>query len=253
MRPIIPTFFFCVFISFAGLSQVNEIKSKSSSNASSKSSGSSDSGSGSSACSGCSVNFYFELFKFVGATKAAKLGKADSIHRIVSVETFFQGAIQPSSYYLFNPRIRGNWGLFSTDLRFNYLIEQNVGNGTSDLSTWDWQVLQLNLITSRNVTGRVGAGTLFETFGAKQTFFEWTTSFSFYSNDQKFIANAEYRLARDYNTSAVPRREINLSVEKMLFQSGAWHGYATLGGVYQRYYQSVSVWGLQVGLAFRIF
>ncbi len=231
-------------------SQVNEIKSKSAANASSKSEG----GGGSSSCSGCdNVFFFFDVVKLLGDVQSMKLKKADSIRRIVSLETFFQGAVQPSTYYLFNPRIRGNWGLFSTDFRMNYLVEEKTGNTTNDLTTLDWQMVQLNLVTARNVTVRVGGGSLYERFGSKQSFFEWTTGISFYSNAQTIVANMEYREARDLVTNAIPRREINFSLEKQIFNAGALHGYASIGGVYQRYYQSVSVWGFQAGLVFRIF
>ncbi|GHN01252.1 hypothetical protein WSM22_27410 [Cytophagales bacterium WSM2-2] len=172
---------------------------------------------------------------------------------MISFEAFAQGTIQPSSYYLFNPRIRGNWGLFSTDFRMNYLIEDNHGSGTNDLTTYDWQVLHLNLITTRNVTARVGGGTLYERFGDKRSFFEWTSGLSIFSNTQTIVGNIEYRVAKDYETGAIPRREINFSLEKQLFRTGLWRGYATIGGVYQRYYESVSVWGLQAGLAIRVF
>ncbi|MGC4023508.1 MAG: hypothetical protein QM734_16940 [Cyclobacteriaceae bacterium] len=179
--------------------------------------------------------------------------KADSLKRIVSLETFFQGAVQPSNYYLMNPRIRGNWGLFSTDFRFNYLVEENHGSGSHDLSTYDWQILVLNLVTTKNVTGRVGFGNMYERFGAKQNFFEWTSSLSFYSNSQIYGGGIEYRNAKDYTTGMVPRREINFYVEKQLFKQGACRGYITLGGIYQRYYESVSVWGLQSGIVLKIY
>src|SRR6185369_8759197 len=105
-------------ISTLAVGQVDAIKRKSAENSSSRSEG----GAGSSSSS-CNVFFFFDLFQLIGEAQSVKLKKADSIKRIVSLETFFQGAFQPSTYYLFNPRIRGNWGLFSTDFRMNYLVE----------------------------------------------------------------------------------------------------------------------------------
>ncbi len=107
-----------LFLSVAAVSQVNDIKKRSSENSSRKSEGGHSGSSGSS-----NVAIFFDVFRLIGAAQSDKLHKADSIKRLVSLETFFQGAVQPSNYYLFNPRIRGNWGLFSTDFRVNYLLE----------------------------------------------------------------------------------------------------------------------------------
>lgn len=242
------------FIVLFGLSvinataQVNQIKSSSSANASSGGSRSGERG-------GSSVGFTYFFIDLIGngivAWQRDKLHKQEINPRIVSLELPLQVAMQPSSYYLFNPRIRGNWGLFSTDFRVNYLVEQDM-NGLKDLATFDWQIIQLNLITTKNVIGRVGIGTMNENFGNKQSFFESSFGVSVIASDHKISGNIEYRVAKDYNTDATPRREINASLEKKIFSTGMFHGFATLGGVYQQYYNSVSVWGIQAGMVFRI-
>src|SRR5258708_3105729 len=168
---------FMLFFSIAAIAQVDAIKKKSSENSSRKSEGGRSGSSGSG-----NVAIFFDVFRLIGAAQSDKLHKGDCIKGLVSLERFFQGAVQPSTYYLFNPRIRGNWGLFSTDFRVNYLLEDDHTNGTHDLTTFDWQILQLNLITTRNFTARIGGGNLYERFGGKQSFFEWTTGASFYSN-----------------------------------------------------------------------
>jgi hypothetical protein len=171
---------------------------------------------------------------------------------MISLDIISQVAIQPSRYYLYNPRIRGNWGLFSTDFRINYLLQEK-GIGTDDLSSIDWQILQLNIVTTRNVIGRIGGGFMKENFGGRESFFESTYGVFVQSNDKKIGGSIEYRLAQDFETGLVPRRELSAQFEKRLFSSGYWNTYLTLGGVYQRYYESISVWGVQAGLAFRIF
>ncbi|MBS1950304.1 MAG: hypothetical protein OJF59_002229 [Cytophagales bacterium] len=242
---------YILFLPAVLFGQVSEIKSKSQEN-SSRSGGENNSSSSSSGCG--NVFFFFDMFRVVGSWQAQKLEAADSVKRLVSFEVYMQGAVQPSNYYLGLPRVRGNWGLFSTDFRFNYLAEDAQANGHfADLSTFDWQVLQLNIITFRNAIGRVGGGSMVENFGDKKSFFEWTAGLTLMSNDQMFNGSIEYRVAKDYTTNAIPRREISISAEKQIFRSGHWHGYASLGGVYQRYYQSISVWGLQAGLVIRVF
>ncbi len=237
------------------VAQVDQIKSSSSSNSKSTSSRSSERGGGSGSSSSSS-GFFAYLFvdligSGIGAWQRDKLSKKEINPRIISLELALQVAAQPSNYYLFNPRIRGNWGLFSTDFRVNYLMEQDI-DGPKDLTTFDWQVIQLNLVTAKNVIGRVGFGFMNENFGSKQSFFESTFGLSILSNDHKLGGSLEYRVAKDYETDATPRREISASFERQIFSTGAFHGFATLGGVYQRYYSDVDVWGIQGGIIFRL-
>ena len=229
--------------------QVDEIKKKSTENSSNRSNGRSD---GSSSGGGGGW-FFINVFRIFGEWQAAKLQRAEENKRLISLETYLQGAVQPSSYYLATPRIRGNWGLFSTDFRFNYLVEESKGKGSADLSTFDWQIIQLNVVTTKSVTGRIGFGSMIENYGARQSFFEWTAGVGILPGNQNFGGTVEYRVAKDYNTNAIPRREVNFFLEKQIFATGALHGSLTLGGVYQRYYESVSVWGMQAGLVMRIY
>lgn len=234
--------------------QVDQIKSSSSSN--SKSSNSRSSESGGSGSSSSSSGFLAYLFvdligNGIGTWQRDKLSKKEINPRIVSLELPLQAAAQPSNYYLLTPRIRGNWGLFSTDFRVNYLVEEDI-DGPKDLTTFDWQIIQLNLITAKNVIGRVGFGVMNENFGDKQSFFESTIGLSILANDHKLGGSLEYRVAKDYETDVTPRREVSASFEKQIFSTGSFHGFATLGGVYQRYYSDVDVWGIQGGIIFRI-
>lgn len=236
------------FVYSAAFSQVDEIKKKSSENAGKKE----GSGGSSSSGGGPNVFAFIDLFRVVGTWQAYKLEKHEANPRIISLEVFTQAAVQPSNYYVINPRVRGNWGLFSTDFRYNWLIQQDV-SGAKELSTFDWQILQLNLITTRSVIGRIGGGNYYENFGAHQSFFESTFGLSVFPENWPLAFNAEYRVANDFSTGAVPRREFGLNLERPVFSFGAWHGNATLGGQYQRYYESVSVWGIQAGLALRVY
>ena len=233
-------------LAFASFAQVDEIKKKSKENSERKESSGGSSGGGG--------NFFafFDMFRFFGMWQADKLAKREINPRIVSFEAFAQAAVQPSNYYLVQPRLRGNWGLFSTDLRFNWLIEQDI-NGNKELSTIDWQIVQFNLVTTKSVTGRVGLGSMYENFGDYNSFFESSFGLSVYPEPWQLAFNVEYRVANDFTTGAVPRREFNFSLEREVFSFGKWHGNATLGGVYQRYYEAISVWGIQAGLVMRAY
>lgn len=226
--------------------QVDEIKEKSSGHesrateksVSSVSSNSSDNSSGGS--------FLVDVvsFAFMG-WQQSKLIKKDSVPGMVSLELMTQVAIQPSSYYLINPRIRGNWGLFSTDFRFNYLIEESL-EGTKSLRTDDWQIIQLNLVTTRYVGFRIGAGILHEAFGDGNTFGEGAAALTFQTSGVKWAGIVEHRWSD-------PRREWNANIQKKIFGSGVWHGYASLGFSHQRYYNSIDVWGVQLGIVVKVF
>jgi len=228
--------------------QVQSVKGASSSNASGG--GSRDKG-GSSSSVGMAY-FVADVINVLGSWQQRKLKKKELNPSMISVDILAQAATQPSQYYLANPRVRGTWGLFSTDFRLNYLL-QETANGTEDLSSFDWQVLQLNIITTRHVMGRVGGGFMKENFGGRKSFFESTYGLLLQSNSKKIGGNIEYRLAQDFDTGVVARRELSLQFEKRISSRGYWNTYVTFGGVYQRYYESITVWGLQAGIAFRIF
>jgi hypothetical protein len=171
---------------------------------------------------------------------------------MVSLEMMVQGGVKPASYYLFWPRIRGNWGLFSTDFRMNYLIEENI-EGYKHIRTNDWQIIQVNLVTSRFLTFRAGTGIMTEAFGANRTFNESAFMFGVHAPDQSRAVWFEYRFSKDWETGANPRREFSIQYMHQLFSAGSLHGNISVGGVYQKYYNAIEIWGVQGGMVFRIF
>ncbi|MCK6617889.1 MAG: hypothetical protein L6Q51_09605 [Cyclobacteriaceae bacterium] len=231
--------------------QVDEIKQASEDN-SSKKSGRDDSDNDGDSGGGF---FVFDLF-FNAIPDWQRFKLQDDRSRypsMVSLEVFMQGAVKPSSYYILWPRIRGNWGLFSTDYRMNYLIEEDADGGFKHIRTNDWQVLQLNLITSRFITFRFGTGVMKEAFADGRSFNEWDFMLGFHSPDQFKQIWFEYRFAKDWETGANPRRELSAQYQHQLFRTGALHGYFSAGVVYQRYYNSIEIWGFQGGLIFRLY
>lgn len=174
-----------------------------------------------------------------------KLQKRDVHPAIVSWEVSLQSAVQPSSYYIVHPRLRGNWGLFSTDLRLNYLIEESL-DGIRHIRTTDWQILQLNVITTPAVNFRVGGGLLHEAFNDRKGFDEWTAALSLAPVNKRLSGTVEYRYS-------MPRKECSAALHYLLFISGRAHLYATGGALYQNYYATVSVWGVQGGVMMRFF
>lgn len=233
-------------ITVTSFAQVDAIKGKSSSNAGRSGRSESYSGSG----------FGYFFINFIGSGivdwQRATLQKRAEVPMVLSLEVFGQAAIQPSSYYVFLPRVRGNWGIFFTDFRTNYLLEENIG-GAKDLATFDWQIIGLNIVNSKNVTARIGTGLMTENFGEHQSFSETSLGLTVQSTNQHMGLTAEYRWANDFTTGAVPRREWSLFGQRKLFDTGILHGFATGGLLFQRYYSEVNVWGIQGGFALKLY
>lgn len=245
MKPLLITLLLALG-STALHAQVDEIKKASSGN-SSRSSDRSSGGGG-----GCSFLFDFFIGNVV-EWQAVKLRDDRSRYpSMVSLDVMLQSGIKPSSYYMFWPRIRGNWGLFSTDFRMNYLIEEDM-EGFKHIRTNDWQVLQINFITSRFFTLRGGTGFMQEAFNTKEVYSETAFMMFIHAPDQTKSLGFEYRFSKDWDTGANPRREFSIQYQHQLFSTGILHGYASVGGVYQKYYNTIDVWGVQAGVVFRLF
>jgi hypothetical protein len=236
---------FISLISFTAYSQVDQIKSASASHHSSGNSSGGYSGDGA-AGSGFLTNFLFNIvFNQVIQAQQQKLQHRHEVPTMVSLDVMAQVAAQPSAYYIVQPRIRANWGLFSTDFRMNYLIEEGL-HGATHIRTKDWQILQLNVITTRDINARVGGGVIQEAFGDRNGFPEWTAGFNYQPHSSRVGAMAEYR-------GSEPRKEVNACAQYRLFDNHAMHGFATAGLVYQRYYQSITTWGMQCGFLLRVY
>lgn len=249
--PVKPFLLACLVLFGLSISyaQVDEIKSASKNNSSKKSGGG---GSDSDHDSGIGLDVFFFLFDGLGSLHTSKIRNRDNYPSAVSVDIALHGAIKPSSYYVLQPRIRGNWGLFSTDFRMSYLIEDDV-EGVKHIRTNDWQVLQLNLITNRFFTFRIGTGFMHEAFNDYRYFSESAVMLNVHAPDQSKLLGFEFRFAKDWETGVNPRREFNVQYQHQIFRAASLHGYATVGGLYQRYYNSITVWGVQTGLVFRFF
>jgi hypothetical protein len=229
--------------------QVDEIKDASSKN-SAGSGGRGESGGGGGSWG---IGFLFDGFQAFGAWQSMKLqNDRERYPSMVSLDVMAQVGVKPSSYYMFWPRVRGNWGLFSTDFRMNYLIEEDL-DGFKHIRTSDWQILQVNLVTSRYFTFRLGTGIMKEAFGGKETFSETAILFNIHAPDQTKNLGFEYRFAKDWETGVNPRREFSVQYQHQILSAGALHGYVSVGGVYQNYYGAIEIWGVQAGLVFRIF
>ncbi|MEI9921772.1 MAG: hypothetical protein WDO14_23720 [Bacteroidota bacterium] len=234
-------------VSVSAFAQVGDIKSASSSN---KSSGRSDRGSSGNA----SLIYMFVDFsvRTIVPWQINTLQKRGEVPNVLSLEVFGQASIQPSTYYVFNPRVRGNWGIFLTDFRTNYMLEEKIGKW-NDLRTDDWQILGLNIVNTRRVTARISTGIMHEAFSGGNTFSESAAGISVMTDNQRSGVTGEFRWARDYTTNRTPRIEGSIFYQQKLFDHGVIHMFATGGVQFQRYYNEINVWGIQGGLIFKLY
>ncbi len=246
--------FLLLLICSTAQAQIDQIKRESGKNSSGSSSrrGSGDSGGSHSSATGFWLAL--EVFRGIGIWQNNLLSRRSDIPSIVSLEIMPQLAIQPPNNYWLLPRVRGTWGLFSTDFRYNFFIEDAPLEGkVKSLGTFDWQIVQLNFVNTQPVTVRGGIGFMSENFGDHATFMETTLSTDLRFKEGKIGGGAEYRVASDYDTNVTPRREINARFEYRLGNGGRHlKSYVTLGGIFQRHYSTVNVWGIQAGMIFRI-
>ncbi|MFZ6014566.1 MAG: hypothetical protein ACOYXT_29775 [Bacteroidota bacterium] len=225
--------------------QVDEIKNAS---AGSSPSGKSSREQSSSAGRGSFLGDFAFGFMFDGLVhwQQQKLQHKSDVPGMVSAELYLQGAAQPSSYYILHPRVRFNWGLFSAEFRQNYLVEETI-EGTKHLRMDEWQILQLNLVTTQKITLRVGGGMVFEAFGEPRKMYgEWTAAFHFRPESARLSYAFEYR-------GAEYRDEVSANVQYHIFDTGIVHGFVSAGVAYQNYYETIDVWGMQGGMIFRLY
>jgi hypothetical protein len=178
-----------------------------------------------------------------------QLEKRDDIPEVVSLELMPHfGYAEPSSSMLM-PRIRGNWGLFSTDLRYTNMAEYTASDGVDFYNTLDWQILEFNVIITEPVIFRFGGGIMYEYYSSS-AFLEYLLGLDANWMEHQYLATGEFRIAKDYSTGATPRLETNLRFNYRILKTQHLNGYAMLGGMYQNYYNSVDVWTAQTGFAF---
>jgi hypothetical protein len=161
-----------------------------------------------------------------------------------SVDLMLQTAAQPASYYIVNPRVRLNCHLFSTDLRLNYWIEEDI-EGIKNIYTVDWQVLQINFIDRENMIARVGGGIMHEGFSGGKNYAEWTAGFN-YHPQHRIGAYAECRITQ-------PRKEVSVFAHYKMIEHGVFHSFVTAGITAQQYLKSINTWGIQGGLLFKLY
>lgn len=217
--------------------QVGEIKEKA---------GQSQSGDG---FNGGGWDFAFELFidffLWMPQYQRKQLSRKEAFPEIISIDLLPHIGIGENRAFLFIPRVRGNWGLFSTDFRYSNL----ASDGT--FKTYDWQILQFNFVNEPGVTFRLGTGFMYEEF-TETMYNENTVGLDLRWKDNKISNNSEFRIAHNFNNGDTPRWELGTRLNYKIIDLGRFDGYITAGVMFQKYYKEVNVWSGVTGLSFNL-
>jgi hypothetical protein len=216
--------------------QVNEIRSASQSESG---------GASGSSTSALAIDLLINSATILTEWQRSKLQQQHSDPGNVSLEVSVMAAAQPSNYYIVHPRLRGNWGIFSTDIRFNYIVEEGI-DGVRSIRTTDWQILELNLYSSPVANFYVGGGIIAESFEQSNTYAEYSAALTLNPRKWPVGLYTEYRYSE-------PRLELSGQIRRVLFGSEKITLSIGVGAIWQQYYSTIHIWGFQAGLTARVF
>jgi hypothetical protein len=189
------------------------------------------------------------IFKGIGhltfAAQKSTLKKRNEIPDIVSLST---GLDFQSNFYsqTFNPKIRGNWGLFSTDFQYTSLHDHS-----GSLNSVDWQVLILSIpIKILKVNYGIGFTSLLE---PKTTYFESSVGIKLSLNKYKLNLNTNYRWTTQKLNSNRYRQVFNFTADYQIWSNGNIHLSPLVGVNYQEYFSKHTYLLYTLGVRFRVY
>lgn len=248
MKVLLGVFF--AFITLSTQSQVREVKER----ATEYSSGSATSDSRSYSYESTSDDGDFFLVQLVGelmfgsiingfsSAQFYQLNNSNSENWRISFEAKLNGGINFSQVEFFDSQtIRGNYGLFSMQLR-----RFNVNDVSGSFTTLDWQLLQLNIINREKIRWVVGLGISHET-QINQTHLEWVSEFSLSMLENKWMPQFALRQSGD----GYPRTEFSAMLEYRPFRNRRNEFSFNAGYVYQDLYD-IPFHFPSMGVGFRI-
>lgn len=202
-----------------------------------------------SACASGFFDIFIDVLGNIGESNGEYVDdKKDDVPYISHFDMAFQLGVLPNQYLVYLPRIRGQYGVFGTDFRVYHNQEYRLKE-TDPYTTYDWQILVLNLVSVEQVNWRIASGIMVESFdGDNFTFNEHTMAFSIFPS-QKITLNVEGRLTPDYETGIMARQEVNANVLYQLNKSENIKVNLMLGFLSARYYQAVNVWTTSLGVS----
>ncbi len=147
---------------------------------------------------------------------------------------------------MLSPSVRGNWGLFATDIRFNYTMDV-----TGDLHALDWQVLKLRLPLG-NVTFDYGIG-FSHVFSPSKTYFDQATGFDWYFLNRKATIQGQYQWSQRTSLGSRYRQESRIKACYEVASSGRFRFSPSVGFEFQDYFGTTQFRFVQIGLTVRLY
>lgn len=198
----------------------------------------------SSSGSGSGIFAIFQVFGLLVNGQVKALSKVDTVKWIRSLEGGLDAGVFQNNYWIMRPYFRGNWGIFSTSLRY-YMSYEEVLGGIDSYNTLDWQIIHLNFVNDRNVRLSVGTGFMKEYY-TNTSYHESTLGGVLFIKDWK--ADVTYRTARDYSTATNVRREISGGIHRKLVGKKHYAIYGSISGMKATYYEEVDLWTVGLGI-----
>ncbi len=200
---------------------------------------------------GSGINFVFDIFLdfflFGYDYHIHQLNRKPEIPEVISLELMPHIGFGKNASIFIAPRVRGNWGLLSTDFRYSRLAAD--GN----LATLDWQILNLNVVNEKAATLRIGTGFMHEYY-LGSTFNEHLFGLDIrWDKERRIKSTVEFRIARDYGDFITRRTEFNARLNYKVIDLGRIHGHLNAGFIYQRWNEQTNVWIVQSGMNFNLF
>jgi len=142
--------------------------------------------------------------------------------------------------------LRGNWGIFASDMRY-----LNTHDVTGRLNVWDWQILILRF-PIRNVKLEYGLG-FSHIFDPSKTYFEQSTGIDYCFLNRKATLQGGYRWTAETHLGERFREEITLQADYEVARSSHFRFSPCMGFSRQNYFASTHFNLFQVGLKIRCF
>ncbi len=225
--------------------QVGKVKEKAKNDTRSNRSNDSYSGSNS------NIFFFIDVINLIPViinTHKSMLERRAEEPWLVSLDINLQGGYyNTESTSLMLPSIRGNWGLFSTQFRWN-----NIQDLTGSYKTFDWQVIQFNLLATPKANLRIGTGISYIK-DTEEVVNEHFAGLELHFNERQLNPFVDFRWSENYETGSKPRFEINVGTDYRIGTFGNFDVNFMTGFLYQRYYSDIDFYFIQSGFNIRLY
>lgn len=145
----------------------------------------------------------------------------------ISLEADAMAGVDVNNIEFFNSQsLRGNWGLFSSQVR-----RFDINDVTGRFTTVDWQIVQFNVLNREYFRWLFGVGLSHEV-EVNQTHPEFATEFQFSVLDKKLTPSLTYRSSGD----GYPRTEFSAMMAYRPFNTNKAELTLKAGYIFQRLY-----------------